>query len=200
MRHTRNALLASCFLLAACGGDDEVDVAVDADTAAIAPGMGMDTAMGGATAGGTATAAMRDASGKELGTVTLTEQGQVIQLTGSLNGVPAGTHAIHIHMTGQCEAPSFDSAGGHWNPTNQQHGSQVPGGPHLGDLPNLEVGADGTVAVQASSPQGATLQGANGLMDADGAAVVIHAGADDYQSQPSGDAGARIACGVITAM
>jgi Cu-Zn family superoxide dismutase len=207
MTHSRIALVASLALAAACGGGEEAELEPIAEGPGVAPEAGaVDPTMPVGGAAGGATAVLRDASGSEVGTLTLTETGQTIQVSGTLRGLPAGTHAIHLHQTGQCQAPTFESAGGHWNPTNRQHGIEHPQGPHLGDMPNIEVGQDGTVNVQVSTvnaqaptPQEATLTGANGLMDADGAAVVVHAQADDYESQPSGAAGDRIACGVVNA-
>ncbi|HET7275764.1 MAG TPA: superoxide dismutase family protein [Longimicrobiaceae bacterium] len=198
MRIKPLALLVTGIWLAACTSDDAGDVAelpaVDnaGDVGAMTPDdQLMDT-------GATAMAHIVDAEGDTLGTVTLTETEQMIQVAGTLEGLPPGTHGFHLHETGVCEPP-FQSAGGHWNPTDHEHGMENPQGPHLGDLPNIEVGSDSTVTVQVSSPVGATLEGTNGLLDADGAVVMVHAGADDYQSNPSGDAGDRIACGVVVA-
>lgn len=153
------------------------------------PAGGMTMSMGGATA------AMRDSTGKELGTLTVSDAQGGIMVMGSLKGLPAGVHAIHLHTVGSC-SPNFAAAGGHWNPTNMQHGKDAPGGPHLGDTPNITVAADGSFNGMVTSP-GGTLRGTNALLDADGAAVVIHALPDDYKSQPAGAAGARIACGVV---
>lgn len=144
-----------------------------------------------------ATARMRSASGRDIGTLTLTDAGQGIVLTGRLTGLPPGGHAIHLHAVGKCDPPAFKAAGGHWNPTNRQHGSESSNGPHLGDLLNLSVEQDSSVTVQATTP-GGTLRGDDALGDADGAALIVHAGVDDYRSQPSGGAGERIACGVVT--
>jgi Cu-Zn family superoxide dismutase len=139
---------------------------------------------------------MRDAKGKELGTLTLADTGQGIRITGRLSGLPPGEHAIHLHAVGSCEAPKFESAGGQWNPTNRQHGTVNPQGPHLGDLSNLTVAQDGSATIDATTP-GGTLRNTNALLDSDGAAVVVHARPDDYKSQPAGNAGDRIACGVM---
>ena len=97
---------------------------------------------------------------------------------------------------GSCEAPDFGSAGGHWNPTNRQHGTDNPDGPHAGDLSNITVGSDSMATLEQVTP-GGMLQGESGLLDADGASVVIHETADDYRTDPSGNSGDRIACGVL---
>jgi Cu-Zn family superoxide dismutase len=157
--------------------------------------MGQDTGSAKST-GGNVTTAMRDASGKDLGTLTLTESGQSIALSGSLKGLPPGEHGIHLHTVGQCDAPKFEAAGDHWNPTNKKHGKNAPSGPHLGDLPNITAGQNGSASVETTTP-GGTLRGATAVLDTDGAAVVVHAKPDDYKAQPSGNSGDRIACGVV---
>jgi Cu-Zn family superoxide dismutase len=191
-------LLASGLTLTACNRADDAaggdSAMLGADSAGAPATMSGDT---GAMAGGPATAALRDSAGHDLGTLTLTDAAEGIAVSGTLHGLPPGVHAIHIHTSGSCDAPAFQSAGGHWNPTGKQHGSQNPQGPHFGDLPNITVAADSSVTVQATSP-GGTLRGANALLDADGAAVMIHAGEDDYRSDPAGDAGSRIACGAVS--
>ena len=138
---------------------------------------------------------MRDAAGRDLGTLTISNTNGGLHLTGDLTGLPAGVHGIHVHTTGRCEPP-FETAGGHWNPAHRQHGSLNPNGPHAGDMPNITVSPSGSVAVSVMTVAG-TLHGTDGLMDADGAAVVIHAGTDDLRTDPSGNSGARIACGVV---
>jgi Cu-Zn family superoxide dismutase len=117
-----------------------------------------------------------------------------IQVHVQAQGLAAGTYGVHLHAVGRCEGPTFESAGPHWNPAGRQHGSLNPQGPHLGDLPNLVVGADGGGRVEFALAGTATAA----LADADGTAVVIHAGVDDYRTDPSGNSGARIACGVLT--
>ena len=115
-----------------------------------------------------------------------------------LKDANGGTYAFHIHAIGKCEPP-FESAGGHFNPGGKQHGKDNPQGAHAGDLPNIEVPANGQVKVEATA-KGVSLGAAtNGLLDADGSALVVHEGADDYKSDPAGNAGKRIACGVIQA-
>lgn len=177
--------------LAACGEQ----AARDADAA------GADTGGATATSPGDSLpdvrAVVHDASGRELGVLTLRDEGTGISITGRLQGLPPGTHGFHIHEVGRCEAP-FESAGSHWNPTNRQHGRGNPNGPHLGDLPNITVAADSSAVLRAAA-SGGTLRGASALLDQDGAAVVIHAGPDDDRTDPSGNSGGRIACGVITA-
>lgn len=158
------------------------------------PGAAQDTQT--AASGGSITAPMRDRDGKDLGTLTLTEDAQGISIAGPMAGLPPGPHGIHLHTVGRCDPPGFESAGDHWNPTNRQHGTQSPQGPHLGDLPNLTVSKDRSVAVQSTTP-GGTLRGANALLDSDGSAVVVHAKRDDYRTQPSGNSGDRLACGVV---
>lgn len=184
--------LAVGLSLTACGGAG--DDAAEADTTGTAAATPDATAP--TSSADSATATLRDASGREIGTLTLTDAAGGIMVAGTLRGLPPGEHAIHLHTTGKCEAP-FPSAGGHWNPTNRQHGSQNPEGPHFADMPNITVADDSTVSVQATTP-GGTLRGTDALLDDDGAAVVVHAGADDYRSDPAGDAGARLACGVVS--
>ena len=139
---------------------------------------------------------MRDVAGRELGTLTLSPHMGGLMLTGRVQGLPPGTHGIHVHAIGRCDPP-FESAGPHWNPTNRQHGTQNPAGPHLGDMPNVVVAGDGSATVNVMAA-GGTLGGDGALLDGDGASVVIHAGADDYRTDPSGNSGSRIACGVVT--
>ena len=191
MRRTLSAAFA-IIALGACARADNAatDSAKDTGVAA-APA---DTAAASAQ-GATVQVAMRDASARELGNLTVSESANGLTLTGTLRGLPPGTHGIHFHMTGSCEPP-FESAGGHWNPTSTHHGLENPQGPHLGDLQNIQVGADSSVTVNTST-RGGTLRGQNALLDADGAAVIIHAGADDNKNDPSGNSGARMACGIV---
>lgn len=142
------------------------------------------------------TTLLYDSQGKTVGRLTLVESAQGLVLRGTLIDLPKGTHAIHFHEIGKCEPP-FKSAGGHFNPTHKAHGMLEPGGHHAGDLPNVVVGKDGTAEFEAFA-EGVTLApGPNTLLDADGTAIVVHAKADDYRSQPAGDSGDRIACGVV---
>lgn len=153
----------------------------------------------GASGARKATAVLVDAGGAQKATATLTQKRSGLRLVIDATGLPPGLHGVHIHTVGQCTAPDFASAGGHWNPTHKMHGKDNPMGEHMGDLPNLTIGADGTGHLDMTVP-GAMLSGGDmPLLDADGAALVIHAAADDYKTDPSGASGGRVACGVITA-
>jgi Cu-Zn family superoxide dismutase len=149
------------------------------------------------TSSAVAMAVVHDAAGQELGTLTIAETSGGLSTTGTLRGLAPGVHGIHLHTVGMCDG-TFTSAGGHWNPTAHQHGFDNPQGPHDGDMQNVTVGADSTVTVSVTT-KGGTLRGANGLLDPDGAAVVVHAGPDDYKTDPAGNSGARVACGVARA-
>lgn len=148
-------------------------------------------------AGSGATATVHDAAGRELGTLAIIETSSGLTSSGVLRGLPPGAHGIHIHAVGQCAAP-FTTAGGHWNPLTHQHGFDNPQGAHAGDMQNIVAGSDSAAAVNVTT-RGGILRGTNGLLDADGAAIVVHAGTDDYKTDPAGNSGARIACGVIAA-
>jgi Cu-Zn family superoxide dismutase len=137
--------------------------------------------------------ALVNTSGQSIGSVRAwqTAGGVTFKVDGT--GLPHGVHGIHVHAVGRCAPPDFASAGSHWNPEAKKHGMSNPAGPHAGDLPNVEVAANGVLAATLVLP-GATLAQ---LVDADGAALVLHAQADDYATDPSGNSGARIACAVI---
>lgn len=147
-----------------------------------------------APASGSVSAELRDASGAAKGRATVMPMGGGLHVTASVQGMAPGTYAVHLHATGACTPPDFTSAGPHWNPASRQHGSQNPAGPHKGDLPNISVASSGTGQVSAHVMDVSL----DRLLDADGAAVVVHAGPDDYKTDPSGNSGARIACGVLT--
>lgn len=157
---------------------------------------------GAAYAGGAATppatATLTSPTGTVMGDATLTQTPNGIRLVVNGMGLPPGAHGVHIHTVGRCESPDFTSAGPHWNPTSARHGKDAPGGPHYGDAPNLIAGADGKGKVEVTLP-GSITGGAMPLLDADGATVIIHATADDYRTDPSGNSGGRIACGAVTA-
>ena len=143
-----------------------------------------------------------NASGEIIGEVRGGDSDQGATLLIEARGLPPGTHGLHIHEVGLCEPPGFTSAGPHWNPTGAQHGGENPQGAHLGDLENVTVGQDGTLRAEIRVP-GTYLrtagrnQGARQILDNSGAALVLHAKADDYRTDPSGDSGERIACAVL---
>ena len=140
--------------------------------------------------------ALNGGDGAAMGNVTLSEDPNGVTIKIDASGLPAGAHGVHLHTTGLCEGPKFASAGGHWNPGGKQHGRDNPAGAHLGDLANFEVAAGGGGST-SFLVAGVTISGAGGLADADGTALVIHAKADDYKTDPSGDSGDRIACAVL---
>ena len=163
-----------------------------------AVGLTLASSAGGVTAQAPsgATAEVKDASGSVVGTATFAQVADGVQVSARFRGLPPGPHGIHVHAVGQCEPP-FASAGGHFNPAGHKHGLRNPEGPHAGDLPNLMVAADGTGSISALA-RGATLSaGQASLFDADGSALVIHANADDDVTDPAGNSGDRIACGVL---
>jgi len=143
--------------------------------------------------GDAASAALIDAEGAPVGTVELAQRENGTSVIVHLENLPEGTHAFHIHETGECEPP-FKSAGGHYNPTMANHGFDSQAGPHVGDLPNIYVPASGELSFEMFNTR---LEVGDSLLDNDGAAVVIHEGPDDYETDPAGAAGARIACGVL---
>ena len=139
------------------------------------------------------------ADGSARGTATLTQTADGIDIVVKASGLQPGSHGIHIHTVGACTAPDFASAGAHWNPTNHQHGVNNPQGPHRGDMPNLVVDAKGVGTMDFALSR-ATLKGGEApLLDADGASLVIHSGPDDMRTDPSGNSGGRVACGIIAA-
>ncbi len=144
-----------------------------------------------------AKAALKDASGKDVGQVQLVQLPHGVLLKMSLKGMPAGERAFHIHAVGKCDPP-FTSAGPHFNPAGHKHGLEAKEGAHAGDMPNLHIPSNGELVIEVLNPMVTLAKGqSNSLFDADGSALVIHAGPDDYKSDPAGNAGDRIACGVI---
>jgi superoxide dismutase, Cu-Zn family len=176
-------IAAGALILAACGRDEE-------------PGTG--------TLDDAPSVPLVNASGEIIGSVRGGDSDEGATLLIDAHSLPPGERALHIHAIGICEPPSFESAGPHWNPTHRQHGGLNPEGPHLGDLENVVVGQDGRLQVQIVVP-GVFLRnagrdvrpGAPQILDASGAALVIHANADDYRTDPTGNSGERIACAVL---
>lgn len=146
-----------------------------------------------------ARASLMSGEGAPRGTATISEVPGGLRVLVNASGLTAGVHAVHIHTTGICTGPDFTSAGGHWNPVNRKHGRDNAQGMHMGDMPNMTVGADGSGSLDYLVPQAMLQGGTMPLMDADGGAIVVHAQADDYKTDPTGNAGGRAACGVITA-
>ncbi|MGN3974450.1 superoxide dismutase family protein [Tsuneonella sp. SYSU-LHT278] len=136
------------------------------------------------------------ASGVPAGTVQVLARGDEVTLVAGATGLAPGLHGFHLHTTGSCQRPDFSSAGGHLNPLGKEHGSLNADGRHLGDLPNLDVKAGGSGSLSAELP-GTRAEILGWLFDTDGTAVVVHANADDYRTDPTGNAGGRIACGVL---
>jgi Cu-Zn family superoxide dismutase len=149
---------------------------------------------------GGAAMALINSAGQPIGTVRAWQTTGGVTFRIEAAGLPHGVHGFHVHTVGRCDPPGFDSAGPHWNPAARKHGISNPAGPHGGDLRNVTVAANGALG-ETVTLAGASLTTPPGvpgaLLDADGAALVLHAQADDYMTDPSGNSGARIACAVI---
>jgi Cu-Zn family superoxide dismutase len=147
--------------------------------------------------GATATAELRNASGQIVGNATFTEVRSVVRVVLEARGLPPGDKAVHLHEVGTCAVPRFSSAGAHFNPDQKQHGMLNPAGPHAGDLPTIRIESDGTGRFETSNYRITLGAGSNSLLDRDGTALVIHAAPDDHRTDPTGNSGNRIACGVV---
>lgn len=141
---------------------------------------------------------LKDGMGKEVGTAKISPSGTGVKIALNVKGLTPGEHAVHIHQNAKCEGPAFTTAGGHFNPEMKHHGLQNPEGPHAGDMPNFTVKPNGTAKVTVDDPRVNLGDGADSVFANGGTALMIHAKADDLKSDPAGNAGDRIACGVIT--
>ena len=150
-----------------------------------------------ATTHNTASAELKNAGGQTVGTATFTEVPNAVRILVEVKGLPPGEKGVHLHEVGKCEGPQFTSAGAHFNPEKKQHGALNPQGAHAGDLPNIVVDGAGNGRLETTTTRVTLNDGPTSLFDADGSAMVIHAGPDDFKTDPTGNSGGRIVCGVI---
>jgi Cu-Zn family superoxide dismutase len=144
-----------------------------------------------------ASADLKDKDGRSVGMATFRDATGGVLVSVEVKGLTPGLHAVHVHAVGKCEGPGFTSAGGHFNPAQKKHGLKSPEGPHAGDMPNMYVSKDGSGRFEVLNDNISLKPGDRSVFDADGSALVIHVGVDDYVTDPTGNAGDRVACGVI---
>ena len=186
------AILAIALLtLAGCSGEQREPATAKGESSGVTPSeASANEAAAPAGLGAAAPFAILGPNGEARGFASFTSVGQRTTIKVDAERLPQGVHGIHLHAVGRCDGPKFESAGPHWNPASKQHGKDNPQGAHLGDLPNLTAGADGKASASFAID--------GDMADADGTALVIHAKADDYKTDPSGNSGDRIACAVLT--
>lgn len=190
-------LALAVSFMAWCG----CDKAADSKNPNTAPTGGMAKEMSGESAKEmTAMAEIMDGKGEKIGSAKFTSSKDGVMIHAELSKLPPGVHAMHLHTVGECHGPDFKSAGAHFNPFGKKHGTKNPEGPHAGDLPNFTVKADGTATVDVTATLVILGEGKNSLFQPGGTCIVIHEKADDEMTDPTGNAGARLACGVIKKM
>jgi superoxide dismutase, Cu-Zn family len=196
-------IIACCLVVAslplvACNDGRQADTrAIATDT----PGIGTAPATAPATGLGAAQTVeveLQNRDGQVIGTAQISEEGEGVRIAIQASNLPPGPKGFHFHETGQCDPPGFQTAGGHFAPMDRQHGLENPQGPHAGDMPNLTVGPDGRADTTIVNPRVTLREGQpNSLIDQDGTALIIHAERDDQVTDPTGNSGDRIACGVV---
>jgi superoxide dismutase, Cu-Zn family len=181
------ALATACLMASACvpAARTETGTAGKPAQSIVAP-----------TSGPTVVAPLYNAQQVELGSAGITPGKDGVQLDITVSDLAIGSYGLHLHMVGKCEGPEFKTAGMHWNPDSKMHGRDNPMGAHLGDLPNLVVTKQGEAKLSVALP-GVMINDENGLLDADGTSIILHAAPDDYRTDPSGNSGARMICGVF---
>jgi Cu-Zn family superoxide dismutase len=158
---------------------------------------GCDTVGAGGRKDGQIQVQMQDRSGNSAGSLQLAEIAGGVKITGQITGLTPGEHGFHIHQNAVCQGPTFESAGGHFNPTQKMHGQMNPGGKHIGDLGNLKAGANGVAEVDVVAEQATLSAGEGTLLKNGGTSILVHSGVDDLKTDPAGNSGERVACGVI---